>query len=139
MRRLNRRKILQTLGGAALATRFTLPLRAVVGNPCGVGYVLKHEEEAFLDQLQRVATRAHKLFCLEMKGYYSDDFWGITASDYVGKPAVGHGYTAWGGPPAKGPIDGTVVPCAAAGSLPFLPKRCCEGPEERSFHDEVTI
>jgi hypothetical protein len=27
----------------------------------------------------------------------------------------------WGGPPENGPIDGTVVPSAAAGSLPFLP------------------
>src|SRR5262249_39442170 len=31
------------------------------------------------------------------------------------------GYVVWGGPPAHGPLDGTVVPCAAAGSLPFLP------------------
>jgi hypothetical protein len=31
------------------------------------------------------------------------------------------GYVVWGGPPAIGPIDGTVVPSAAAGSLPFLP------------------
>jgi hypothetical protein len=29
----------------------------------------------------------------------------------------------WGGPPAIGPIDGTVVPSASAGSLPFLPQR----------------
>jgi hypothetical protein len=28
----------------------------------------------------------------------------------------------WGGPPAHGPLDGTVVPCAAAGSIPFLPR-----------------
>jgi hypothetical protein len=28
---------------------------------------------------------------------------------------------AWGGPPATGPIDGSVVPSAAGGSLPFLP------------------
>jgi hypothetical protein len=31
---------------------------------------------------------------------------------------------AWGGPPAVGPIDGTVVPSAAGGSLPFLPQEC---------------
>ena len=30
----------------------------------------------------------------------------------------------WGGPPALGHIDGTVVPCAVAGSLPFLPVDC---------------
>ena len=47
---------------------------------------------------------------------YSDDLWGITASDSQ------HGYVVWGGPPATGPIDGTVVPCAAGGSLPFLPQ-----------------
>ena len=28
----------------------------------------------------------------------------------------------WGGPPEIGPIDGTVVPSAAGGSLPFLPQ-----------------
>jgi hypothetical protein len=28
----------------------------------------------------------------------------------------------WGGPPASGPIDGTVAPSAAGGSLPFLPQ-----------------
>src|SRR6266571_2858656 len=44
---------------------------------------------------------------------YSSDLWGITASDSA------KGYVAWGGPPAMGPIDGTVVPCATAGSLPF--------------------
>jgi hypothetical protein len=42
--------------------------------------------------------------------------WGVTASDSV------RGYVVWGGPPATGPIDGTVVPCAAGGSLPFLPQ-----------------
>ncbi|HKE30776.1 MAG TPA: glucoamylase family protein, partial [Candidatus Angelobacter sp.] len=64
------------------------------------------------------ATRAHKLFCLSLAGQfpdYTENLWGITASDSV------HGYVAWGGPPAEGPIDGTVVPAAAAGSLPFLP------------------
>src|SRR4029450_12158630 len=40
--------------------------------------------------------------------------WGITASDSP------NGYAVWGGPPEMGPIDGTVVPSAAAGSLPFL-------------------
>ena len=35
-----------------------------------------------------------------------------------------HGYAAWGGPPLMGPVDGSVVPCAAAGSLPFLPRDC---------------
>ena len=33
-----------------------------------------------------------------------------------------HGYTVWGGPPANGPIDGTVVPAAPGGSLQFNPR-----------------
>lgn len=64
------------------------------------------------------ATRAHKAFCLSYPNWYSDDYWGISASDSA------EGYTAWGGPPAQGNIDGTVVPCAAAGSLAFLPQDC---------------
>jgi len=67
------------------------------------------------------ATRAHKLFCLSLNGQfsdYADNLWGITASDYSG------GYTAWGGPPRIGPVDGTVVPCATGGSLPFLFDDC---------------
>ena len=60
---------------------------------------------------------AHKLFCLSLRDrfpHYSESLWGITASDSV------NGYVVWGGPPAIGPIDGTVVPCATAGSLPFV-------------------
>jgi len=64
------------------------------------------------------ATRAHKAFCLSYPKWYNEDYWGVTASDYEG------GYTAWGGPPAQGPLDGTVVPSAAAGSLAFLPGDC---------------
>lgn len=64
------------------------------------------------------ATRAHKAFCLSYPRWYNNDYWGVTASDYEG------GYTAWGGPPAQGPLDGTVVPSAAAGSLAFMPADC---------------
>jgi hypothetical protein len=66
------------------------------------------------------ATRAHQLFCIALKSYpwMDQDMWGITASDSR------EGYRVWGGPPAMGPIDGTIVPCAAAGSLPFLPAEC---------------
>ena len=69
------------------------------------------------------ATQAHKLFCLSLHKQFADyteNLWGITASDYVG------GYTAWGGPPATGPIDGTIVPCATGGSLPFLYADCMQ-------------
>ena len=64
------------------------------------------------------ATRAHKAFCLSLRRGYSDNYWGVTASDWL------HGYTAWGGPPLMGPIDGSVVPAATAGSLAFLPGDC---------------
>jgi hypothetical protein len=65
-----------------------------------------------------LATRAHQAFCLNLGKPYSPVYWGISASDSQ------HGYTAWGGPPGEGHIDGSVVPCAAAGSLPFLPSEC---------------
>ena len=66
-----------------------------------------------------IATEVHRRFCIELgKQFrdYSDDLWGITASDSE------HGYVIWGGPPEMGPIDGTVVPSGPAGSLPFLPE-----------------
>lgn len=65
-----------------------------------------------------IATRAHKSFCLSLNRGYTSDYWGVTASDWE------HGYTPWGGPPLMGPVDGSVVPCATAGSLPFLPRDC---------------
>ena len=71
------------------------------------------------------ATKAHKLFCLSLHDRfpdYSEDLWGISASDYV------KGYTAWGGPNAEGgpigPVDGSIVPCATGGSLPFFFDDC---------------
>jgi hypothetical protein len=64
------------------------------------------------------ATRAHKAFNLslakEFPGY-TEHIWGITSSDSR------KGYVGWGGPPRHDRIDGTVVPCAAAGSLMFAP------------------
>jgi hypothetical protein len=66
-----------------------------------------------------IATEVHRRFCLELASRfpdYSDDLWGITSSDSK------HGYVVWGGPPEIGPIDGTAVPSAPAGSLPFLPQ-----------------
>ncbi|MEO6004534.1 MAG: glucoamylase family protein [Opitutus sp.] len=51
---------------------------------------------------------------------WSKNFWGLTASDSA------HGYVAWGGPngAASKMADGTVVPCAPGGSLPFAPREC---------------
>ena len=68
-----------------------------------------------------MATVIHRQFCLQLgKRFpsYSQDLWGITASDSM------HGYQVWGGPPPMGPIDGTLVPCATGGSLPFRPLDC---------------
>ena len=83
----------------------------------------RNKHDAFGDYFQNSvkATQAHKAFCLSLANQfpsYADDLWGITASDSA------HGYVAWGGPPATGPIDGTVVPCAAGGTLPFLYTDC---------------
>jgi hypothetical protein len=66
-----------------------------------------------------IATEVHRRFCLDLSKQfpdYSNELWGITASDSQ------HGYEVWGGPPLTGPIDGTVVPCATGGSLPFMPQ-----------------
>lgn len=83
----------------------------------------KHDRYADYFQNSILATEAHKRFCLDLHSQfrdYTNDLWGITASDSV------NGYVVWGGPPATGPIDGTVVPCAAGGSLPFLPQQCVQ-------------
>lgn len=66
-----------------------------------------------------LATEAHRLYCLSLQKQfpdYSEILWGITASDSE------RGYQIWGGPPAVGHVDGTVSPCAAGGSLAFLPR-----------------
>ena len=69
------------------------------------------------------ATRAHKMFCVDelgpkFPGCYAENLWGITSSESA------KGYKAWGGPPARASIDGSVVPCAAIGSLMFAPEIC---------------
>lgn len=79
------------------------------------------KRDAYADYFQNsvLATEAHRRFCMDLSKEFPDygpNLWGITASDSE------HGYQVWGGPPPTGPIDGTVVPCASAGSLPFLPQ-----------------
>ena len=51
--------------------------------------------------------------------HWSADVWGLTASDSA------RGYIAWG-TPGHDPdqSDGTLVPCAPGGSLPFAPREC---------------
>jgi len=78
----------------------------------------KHDKYCNYFVNSTIATKVHKMWCLEIARQfpgYSEDLWGITASD------SSHGYRIWGGPPPMGPIDGTIVPCAAGGSLPFMP------------------
>jgi hypothetical protein len=63
------------------------------------------------------ATLAHREFCLSLRSMfasYSENLWGVTPSDSE------IGYLGWGGF-SRHDLDGTVVPCAAAGSLMFTP------------------
>jgi hypothetical protein len=67
----------------------------------------------------QTATLAQRQFMINLSSQYSDygpNLWGLTPSEGVS------GYTVWGGPPANGPINGTVVPAAAGGSLEFEPR-----------------
>jgi hypothetical protein len=78
------------------------------------------KRDRFADYFENsvIATDVHRRFCLELNEQfvdYTNALWGITASDSA------KGYVVWGGPPAMGPIDGTIVPAASGGSLPFLP------------------
>ncbi|MGA7316332.1 MAG: glucoamylase family protein [Silvibacterium sp.] len=70
----------------------------------------------------QIATRAHREWCFTDLARqfpdYTRDVWGITSSS---SPT---GYRAWGGPPMHSKIDGTVVPCAAGGSLMLTPDIC---------------
>lgn len=70
----------------------------------------------------QIATRAHREWCYTdlAKQFpdYTPEIWGITSSSSP------HGYKAWGGPPRHSHPDGTVVPCAAGGSLMLTPEIC---------------
>lgn len=74
------------------------------------------------------ATLAQREWCADNAAtfaHWSRNMWGVTASDSA------RGYVAWGGPqesPTK--IDGTLVPCAPAGSLPFAPRECLKALRE---------
>jgi hypothetical protein len=83
----------------------------------------KHDDYANYFENSVIASHAHREFCVELAEKfpcYSGDVWGITASD------SSTGYVAWGGPPLLGPIDGSLVPAASAGSLPF------------TYHESIT-
>lgn len=83
-------------------------------------YDFRHVRDAYANYFENsvTATRAHKAFCLSLHFPYGEDYWGISASDSA------TGYQAWGGPPRIGRVDGSIVPYATAGSLPFCPQDC---------------
>lgn len=65
-----------------------------------------------------LATRAQRIMAIRLAQqfpHYGENLWGVTSSDSA------TGYTDWGGMELWSRVDGTVVPCAAAGSIPFLP------------------
>jgi hypothetical protein len=67
----------------------------------------------------RRATLAHRRECLGLASqfpWYGPEMWGVTAADSP------DGYRPLGS--AGHPPDGTLVPCAAGGSLAFLPEEC---------------
>ncbi|HEY7090807.1 MAG TPA: glucoamylase family protein [Tepidisphaeraceae bacterium] len=71
-------------------------------------------------QNAQTATLAQRQWMIDISPTWPDygpNMWGLTASQ---GPS---GYTVWGGPPAFGPIDGTVVPTAPGGSLAFVPRQ----------------
>ena len=80
--------------------------------------------DRFLDYWENSvdATLAQRAWCASLSGRFdrwSPDLWGVTASDSP------RGYMDWGGPGGSADkLDGTVVPCAPGGSLPFAPQEC---------------
>lgn len=83
----------------------------------------RHKRDAYANYFTNsvTATEAHKAFCVSLRDEfpdYSDHLWGISASDSA------MGYEVWGGPPRIGRLDGSVVPSATGGSLPFLREDC---------------
>jgi len=85
---------------------------------------LRDGDPSFLDYFQnsQIATYAHRDFCISLSSKYSDygpNMWGMTVSD---GPL---GYVDWGGTTTMhNSVNGTLVPCAAAGSLMFTPEIC---------------
>lgn len=85
---------------------------------------LRGRRDAFVDYFHnsRLATLVQRRFSQDLRDEFpawGENLWGVTASDSA------TGYKAWGGPPRTqgfNALDGTIVPCAAAGSLPFAPR-----------------
>jgi hypothetical protein len=87
----------------------------------------KRDRYADYFENSQYATEAHRLHCASLSKrfpWYSNTLWGVTASDSR------TGYSPWGGFHSRPDYDGTIVPCAAGGSLPFLPGPCLAVLEE---------
>ncbi len=73
-------------------------------------------------QNAQTATLAQRQWMIDLSSTsptyanYGPNLWGLTPAEGI------NGYTIWGGPPANVPVDGTVVPTAAGGSLEFDPR-----------------
>jgi hypothetical protein len=71
----------------------------------------------------RTAVLAMRAYCIDKAGEFPDsygpDMWGLGAAD-----GPGNRYYIYGFPPGSpySPTDGSVIPYAIAGSIPFLPK-----------------
>ncbi|HYO84406.1 MAG TPA: glucoamylase family protein [Bryobacteraceae bacterium] len=85
----------------------------------------RNKQDGWADYFQnsKMATVRHREFCIALRErfpWFGEDMWGITASDSR------YGYLDWGGiqTPSNARIDGTLVPCAAGGSVVFLPDEC---------------
>ena len=80
-----------------------------------------------------VATYAFRALWISLRGIfpaYSETLWGVTPSD------SDIGYVIWGGPRSRRDVDGTIVPCAAAGSLMFAPEICL--PALQALHSQFS-
>src|SRR5208283_4849171 len=79
--------------------------------------------DAYADYFRNsvLASLAQRRFCSDLRNEFpswGERLWGLTASDSA------TGYKAWGGPPRTedaNALDGTIAPCAAAGSVAFVP------------------
>jgi hypothetical protein len=79
--------------------------------------------DAFADYYRNslLATLAQRQMSIDLRAEFpawGELLWGVTASDSA------TGYKGWGMPPRTinyNALDGTIVPCAAAGSIPFAP------------------
>ncbi len=99
---------------------------------------LRDGDPSYVDYFQnsQIATYAHRDFCISLGSKFADygpNMWGVTVSD---SPL---GYVDWGGVtttpgPPHNTVNGTLVPCAAAGSLMFAPEICL--PVLRNMHDQ---